>query len=76
MHQAGFKLATPVSDRRQNYASDRAATGIDPRTVQPVESRYTDWATEAPKHIFTLPEIQGRLLRSPFRSVVTTPTET
>ena len=41
-----FEPAIPASDRPQTLALDRSATGVgfDPRTVQPVASRYTDWA--------------------------------
>ena len=44
MPPAGFESSTQAGERRQNYALDRAATGIgiDPRTVHPVASRYTD----------------------------------
>ena len=47
---AGFKPAIPASDRPQTLALDRSATGIggfDPRTTQPLTSRYTDWAMTA-----------------------------
>ena len=50
MPPAGFEPAVPASDRPQTLALDRSATGIgrfDPRTVQPVTSRYTNWATPA-----------------------------
>ena len=41
---AGFEPATPASDRPQTFALDRSATGIgiDPKTIEPVASRYTD----------------------------------
>ena len=45
MPLAGFEPATPAGDRPQTLALDRSATGIggfDPRTVQPVVSRYAD----------------------------------
>ena len=32
---------------RSGRAENLAPSGIDPRTVQPVASRYTDWATPA-----------------------------
>ena len=46
---AGFKPATPASDRPQTLALDRSATGIgfSPRTVKPVASCYTDCAIPA-----------------------------
>ena len=49
MFLAGFEPAVPSSDRPQTFALDRLATGIcfDPRAVQPVASRYTDWAIPA-----------------------------
>ena len=53
MHLAAFEPATPASDRQQTLALDRSTTGIgkfDPQTVQPVASRYTDWAISAHFH--------------------------
>jgi hypothetical protein len=50
MPPVGFEPAIPASERPQTHALDRTATGIgrfDPRTVQPVASRYTDWAVAA-----------------------------
>jgi hypothetical protein len=43
MPPVGFEPIIPASERPQTRALDRAATGIgfDPRTVQPVASRYT-----------------------------------
>ena len=35
-------------------AENLAATGFDPRTVQPVASRYTDWAIPAANNIMYL----------------------
>ena len=37
-----FEPATPTSDRLEILALDRSAIGFDPRTVQPVASRYSD----------------------------------
>ena len=50
MPPAGFEPATQAIDRPQTLALERSATGIgefDRRTVQPVGSRYTDWAIAA-----------------------------
>ena len=51
MPPAGFEPTILVSERPQTHALDRTATGIgagfDPRSVQPVASRYTDWAIPA-----------------------------
>ena len=50
MPPAGFEPATSASDRLQTLALDHSATGIggfEPRTIQPVASRYTDWAIPA-----------------------------
>ena len=47
MPPAGYEPAVPASDRPQTLPLDRSATGIsgfDPRTVQPVARRYTDYA--------------------------------
>ena len=50
---AGFEPATAASDQQQTLDLDRSATGIgsilmnlgfDPRTVQPVASRHTEYA--------------------------------
>jgi hypothetical protein len=46
MPQAGFERTIPASDRPQTLPLVPSATGIggfDPRTVQPVASRYTDY---------------------------------
>ena len=43
----GFEPTISPGERPKTYALDRAATGtglFDPRTVQPLASRYTDWA--------------------------------
>jgi hypothetical protein len=50
MPPVGFEPTIPVSERPKTHALDRTATGIggfDPRTVQPVASRYTDCAIPA-----------------------------
>ena len=55
MPSAGFEPATPACDRPQTLALDRSATeigGFDPRIVQPIASRYTDWDIAA--HIYHL----------------------
>ena len=53
MPQAGFEPATPAKDRSQTLALDRSATGTDPRTVQLVASRQTDYANPATIRIKT-----------------------
>ena len=48
MPPAGFEPAFLATERPQTYTLHRTGTGIggfDPRTVQSVVSRYTDWAT-------------------------------
>jgi hypothetical protein len=52
MPPVGLKPAAPASGWQQTLALDRSANGIglDPRTVQPVVSRYTDYAI--PSYIF------------------------
>jgi hypothetical protein len=50
MPPVGFEPTILVSERPKTHALDRTATGIgpfDPRTVQPVASRYTDYAIPA-----------------------------
>ena len=46
MPLVGLKPAAPASGWQRTLALDRSANGIglDPRTVQPVVSRYTDYA--------------------------------
>ena len=50
MPPAEFELATPARDRLLTLALDRSATviGYDLQTVEPVASRYIDWAIPAP----------------------------
>ena len=42
MRPAGFEPVTPARNRPQTLALDRSATAFDPRTAQPVASRYTE----------------------------------
>ena len=44
---AGFEPTIPTSDCPQTLVLDRSATGSSPRPVQPIASRYTDWANPA-----------------------------
>ena len=48
MPPVGFEPTISAGERPKTYALDRAATGtgFDPRTVQPVGSRYTDYGTQ------------------------------
>ena len=51
MPPAGLEPAIPASDQPQTLALNCSTTGIsrfDPRTVQPVASRYTNYAIPAP----------------------------
>ena len=51
MPPAGFEPAIPTGELPLSDAVDRPGTGVggfDPRTVQPVASRYTNWAIAAP----------------------------
>jgi hypothetical protein len=53
MPPVGFKPTILVSERPQTHALDLrplGSAGFDPRTVQPVASRYTDWAIQG--HMF------------------------
>ena len=45
MPPVGFEPTIPGSEQPKTHALDRTATeiGFDPRTVQPVTSRYTDY---------------------------------
>ena len=47
---------------RSGRAENSAPPGFDPRTVQPVVSRYTDWATLPLIHICTNCNYQARKL--------------
>jgi hypothetical protein len=55
MPPAGFEPIIPASERLQTHALDRVATGIgNPWTVQPVASRYTDYAIPTHYHVVGL----------------------
>jgi len=47
----------------------RTLPGFDPRTVQPVASRYTDWAIPVPSRVGLVMKLKG-MIRSLFQSVI------
>ena len=62
MPPAAFELAIPASNRPQTHTLDRAATeigGFDPRTIQPVAGRRTNYAIPVNANKTGLYEILG-----------------